>query len=141
LLRHFVVQSSPVLNQMVGDNYEWTDVFHWLSFDPCACCQLDGHWFVGEEERTKQSRTVDQDQEGQVVVVIAKVRDGRRSPGCICRMLSVDPQGAVSLSNKVAHCLLHAMSPHHNTCRHVLYPAVPCYWKHFKIYYNRPLLD
>jgi len=118
---------------MVGDNYEWTDVFHWLSFDPCACCQLDGHWFVGEEERTKQSRTVDQDQEGQVVVVIAKVRDGRRSPGCICRMLSVDPQGAVSLSNKVAHCLLHAMSPHHNTCHHVWYPAVPCYWKHFKI--------
>jgi len=54
----------------------------------------------------------------------------------------LDPQGAVSLSNKVAHCLLHAMSPHHNTCHHVWYPAVPGYWKHFnKIYYNRPLLD
>jgi len=62
---------------MVGIDCKWTDVVTgWLSFDPCACCQLVGHWCVGEEEWTKQSRTVDQVQEGQVVVMIAKVGDG-----------------------------------------------------------------
>merc|ERR1712123_422697 len=38
-------------------------------------------------------------------------------------MLSVGPQGAATLGNKGAHCLLHVQSP-----------AVFCYRKHFKKY-------
>merc|ERR1711892_648646 len=49
-------------------------------------------------------------------------------------MLSVGPQGAATLGNKGAHCLLHRVSQHLNIRHHVRSPAVFCYRKHFKKY-------
>lgn len=63
-------------------------------------------------------------------MTLAEKRDGRGTPG-LCRMLSVDPQGAATLGNKEAHCLLARVSQHHNICHHVRFLAVLCYRKHF----------
>jgi len=90
------------------------------------------HWLRRRGEERCQAEQADVARRGWVLR--AWQGDGRRTPGCICRMLSVGPQGAATLGNKGAHCLLHRVSQHLNIHHHVRSPAVFCYRKHFKKY-------
>ena len=67
-----------------------------LSYDPCAFCQRFSHWLSRRGVERCQAKQAGCGQEGKMT--IAGKKDGRWSPG-LCRMLSVDPQGAATLGN------------------------------------------
>lgn len=90
------------------------------------------HWLRRRGEERCQAEQADVARRGWVLR--AWQGDGRWTPGCICRMLSVGPRVAATLGNKGAHCLLHRVSQHLNIHHHVRSPAVFCYRKHFKKY-------
>jgi len=130
VLRHLDVQSSPVPNQMGGS------VFHLELMDVAGCLVIHVLFASVCSLVKKERRREVPSRAGHVArrgwVLRAWQGDGRRTPGCICRMLSVGPQGAATLGNKGAHCLLHRVSQHLNIHHNVRSPAVFCYRKHFK---------
>merc|ERR1712128_359871 len=79
------------------------------------------HWSRRRGEERGQAEQADVARRGWVLR--AWQGDGRITPGCICRMLSVGPQAAATLGNKGAHCLLHRVSQHLNIRHHVRSPG------------------
>jgi len=72
-----------------------------------AFCSL-----VGQEEEKRGAKPSRSIVARRGLVIRAWKEDGKGTPGCICRMLFVDPQDAATLGNKGSHCLLQRVSQH-----------------------------